>query len=146
MTNQTFCGVETSRRHPFVDGVIDVELLWKWKGLTMDRYDGGADLDEHVDIFATQVRMYTIDDAIFCCVFPMSLKESTLIWFTQLPSRFIDCFKTLVTCFIIKFATNKPHHLTFLALVNVHQERGESLQVYMERFGKVALNICNLNL
>jgi len=52
---------------------------------------------------------------------------------------------TLVTHFGIQFATNKPRHLTSLALVNIWQEKGESLWEFMERFGKISLNISNLN-
>jgi len=116
-----------------------------WKGLTMSQYDGTTDLEEHVDVFTTQTGLYTSDDAILCRVFPTSLKGLALNWFTRLPPNSIDCFDTLVTRFGIQFATNKPHHLTSLALVNIRQEKGESLRDFMERFGKISLNISNLN-
>jgi len=64
----------------------------------------------------------------------------------RLPPNFVDYFETLTTHFGIQFATSKPHHLTSLTLVNIHQERGESLCEFMERFGKISLNISNLNL
>jgi len=51
----------------------------------------------------------------------------------------------LVTCFGTKFATSRPHQLTWLALVNIRQEKYESLSVFMERFGNVSWNIRNLN-
>jgi len=41
--------------------------------------------------------------------------------------------------------TSQSHHLTSLALVNIRQEKGESLRAFMERFGKVTLNIKNFN-
>jgi len=44
-----------------------------------------------------------------------------------------------------QIATSRPHHLTSIALVNIRQERGESLRMFMERFGKVALGIQNLS-
>ena len=98
-----------------------------------------------MDIFTTQARLYTSNDAILCRVFTTSLKRPALNWFTRLPPNSIDCFDILATRFGIQFATSKPHHLTSLALVNIRQEKGESLWEFMERFGKISLNISNLN-
>ena len=97
-TNQTSAS-RTARRHPFVDGIMEVELLAHWKGLTMSQYDGTTDPEEHVDVFTTQAGLCTLDDAILCRVFPTSLKGPALNWFTRLPPNFIDCFDTLVTHF-----------------------------------------------
>ena len=44
---------------------MNVELPSNWKGLSIDRYDGTADPDEHVDIYVTQISLYTDDDAVF---------------------------------------------------------------------------------
>jgi len=118
-TNQTGARPRTARRHPFVDGIMEVELPARWKGLTMSQYDGTTDPEEHVDVFTTQAGLYTSEDAILCRVFPTSLKGPALNWFTRLPPNSIDCFDTLVTRFDIQFATSKPHHLTSLALVNI---------------------------
>ena len=65
-------------------------------------------------------------------------------WFTRLPPLSIDCFTILVKSGA-HFATSRPHHLTSIALVNIRQEKGESLRTFMERFGKVALSIRNLS-
>lgn len=35
-----------------------------WKNLTMEKYDGTTDLDDHVDVYITQVSLHTTDDAI----------------------------------------------------------------------------------
>ena len=122
-TNQTEARLRAARRHPFVDGIMEEELPARWKGLTMSQYDGTTDLEEHVDVFTTQARLYTSDDAILCRVFPTSLKGPAPNWFTRLPPDFIDCFDTLATHFGIQFTTSKPHHLTSLALVNIRQEK-----------------------
>jgi len=125
---------------------MEVELPARWKGLTLSQYDGTTDLGEHVDVFTTQAGLDTSDDTILCRVFPTSLKGPALNWCTRLPPNSIDCFDTLVTRFGIQFATSKPYHLTFLALVNIRQEKGEYVREFMERFGKITLNISNLNL
>ncbi|XP_068483323.1 uncharacterized protein [Phaseolus vulgaris] len=80
-----------------------------------------------------------------CRVFPTTLKGAALSWFTRLPPLSVDCFDTLVEKFGAQFATSRPHHLTSIALVNIRQEKGESLRMFMERFGKVALGIRNLS-
>jgi len=47
--------------------------------------------------------------------------------------------------FETQFATSWPHHLTSIALVGIYQEKGESLRTFIDRFGKVAMNIRNLS-
>jgi len=58
-THQTSARPKTARRHPFVDEIMEVELPARWKGLTMSQYDGTTDPEEHVDVFTTQVGLYT---------------------------------------------------------------------------------------
>ena len=113
--------------------------------MTIDKYDGSTDPDEHIAIYTTWISLYTWNDAIMCRVFPTTLKGATLSWFTRLPPLSIDCFDILVGKFGAQFATSRPHHLTSIALVNIRQEKGESLRMFMERFGKVALGIQNLS-
>ena len=51
---------------------------------------------------------------------------------TRLPPLCIDYFVTLVEKFGAQFATSRPHHLTSIVLVNIRQEKGESLRMFME--------------
>jgi len=111
----------------------------------MDRYDRTTDLDEHMNVYIMHMSLYTSDTAVLCGVFLTSLKEGPLSWLTRLPPNSIDCFKTLVSKFGTQLVTSQPHHLTFFTLVNIFQEKGESLRLFMERFGKIALNIQNLS-
>jgi len=63
-----------------------VELPYAWKGLTMDRYDGRTIPDEHVDVFATQVELYTTGDAFFLLCIPNFSKRtnSDLVYSTPI--------------------------------------------------------------
>jgi len=133
------------RCHPFMDGIINIELPAKWRGLTIDRYDGSTDPDEHIDVYTTDIGLFTTSEAIMCRVFSNSLKGMTLSWFTKLPPYSIDSFKTLVNLFTTQFATSIPHHLTSIALINIRQGKGESLRAFMDRFNQVAPQIQNLN-
>lgn len=51
----------------------------------------------------------------------------------------IDCFDTIIMKFEVQFAMTRPHHLTSIALVNILQAKDELLQMFIERFSKVAL-------
>ena len=132
--------------HPFVDKIMNTELPLQWKGLNMERYDGTTDPYNHVNIYVTQVALYVDNDAIFYRVFRTSLKGATLSWFTHLQPHSIDNFETLVGKFITQFATSRPHHVGSVALINIRQEKGETLRTFVERFEKLTLWIQNLDL
>ncbi|XP_068466501.1 uncharacterized protein [Phaseolus vulgaris] len=135
----------SSRKHPFYDVIMETPLPDNWKNLTINKYDGNTIPDEHITAYTTQISLYTWNDVVMCRVFPTTLKGATLSWFTRLPSLCIDCFDTLVEKFGAQFVTSRSHHLTSIALVNIRQEKGESLRMFMEHFGKVALGIQNLS-
>jgi len=109
-TNTSF-QLRGSLCHPFVDKIMNVELLVHSKGFNLDRCDATTDLDEHIDIHVTQMSLYTIKDAIFCQVFPTSLKGTALSWFTCLPPLSIDTFETLLSKFGTQFAISRPQHV-----------------------------------
>jgi len=48
---------------------MEVDIPLGWKPLNIEQYDGTTDPYEHLDIFLTQVNLYTNDDAILCRVF-----------------------------------------------------------------------------
>nr|KYP60821.1 hypothetical protein KK1_023235 [Cajanus cajan] len=75
---------------------METSLPFGWKPLHIDRYDGTTDSDEHIDLYTTQINIYTNEDAILCRVFLTSLKGTALNWYTQLPVESIDSFGTLV--------------------------------------------------
>jgi len=134
-----------SRRHPFVDRIMNAELPLHWKGLNMEQYDGTTDPDEHLHIYVTQVDLYIDNDVVFCRVFPTSLKGAPLSLFTHLQPYSIDSFETLVGKFSVEFATNRPHHVGSIALIHIRQEKGETMRNFMERFGKLTLRIRDLD-
>jgi len=135
----------SGRRHPFSETIIKTPLPDNWKSLTIEKYDGSTNPDEHVAIHTTQISLYTWNNAILCRVFPTTLKGAALSWFTRLPLLSIECFDTLIEKFGAQFATSRPHHLTSIALVNIRQEQNESLRAFMERFGRMTLSIRNLS-
>jgi len=97
-TSGTFTGL-SSRKHPFYDVTVETPLLDNWKNLTIDKYDGSTDPDEHIVVYTTHISLYTLNDVVMCRVFPTTLKGTTLSWFTRLPLLCIDCFDMLVEKF-----------------------------------------------
>ncbi|KAG5022834.1 hypothetical protein JHK82_018734 [Glycine max] len=47
--------VAGTRRHPFVNGIMEVHPPPSWKHFTMDKYDGTIDPNEHLNVYLTQV-------------------------------------------------------------------------------------------
>ena len=111
----------------------------------MNLYDGSTDPDEHLNIFRTQMTLYTIDRLVWCKFFPTSLREGPLGWFSDLPPNSIANFDALELKFTTQYATSRPHRTSSMSLLNVKQERGESLRVFMDMFSKVCMGIRNLN-
>jgi len=64
-----------------------------WKGLAIKPYDGSTNPYEHLNVFKTQMTLYTIDKTLWCKVFPTSLQEGPLVWFTKLPTNFVGEFQ-----------------------------------------------------
>nr|KYP74692.1 hypothetical protein KK1_007379 [Cajanus cajan] len=122
---------------------METPLPRRWKPLHLDRYDGTTDPDEHIDLYMTQVNLYTNNDAILYRVFPTSLKGASLNWYTQLPAESIDSFGTLVTRFTAQYATSRPHLVMSAALASLRQGDDEPLQTFMERFAGILVKIRN---
>ena len=114
---------EDQRGHPFTNEIIETPLPLKWKGLSIKLYDGSTNPDEHLNVFKTQMTLYTTNKAVWCKVFPTSLQEAPLGWFIGLPPNSMVNFKVLSTKFTTQYATSQPHHTSSMSLVNVEQEK-----------------------
>ena len=137
--------VEDSADHqfPFTNEILATKLPPNWNNPTLDKYDDTTDPDEHIDSYVSQLTLFMTDEYILQ-VFLTSLRGAALSWFTRLPPGSIDSFATLKAKFVAQFATSKPHQMTLVALVNIWQEKWESLKRFMARFGQVALDIRGL--
>jgi len=82
---------------------------------------GSSSRDEYVDVYVTQMSLYTIDDEIFCWVVPTMLKGAELSWLVRLHLFSIGNFEILVS----KFGTHSllVDHITWLPSSCQHQAR-----------------------
>jgi len=124
---------------------MEAAILPGRKPLNLERYEGTTDPNEHLEAFLTQANLYTNDDAILCHVFPMSLKGMALTWYSGLPPRSRNSFDTLVERFNVQYATSRSHHMTSTALASLRQVDDESLCKFMDKFGRIVIQIQNLN-
>jgi len=129
---------------PFTEEILATKLSSNWNNPMLDKYDGSTRQDEHIDAYISQLTLFTTDGYIYYKVFPTSLWGVILSWFTRLPPGSIDSFVTLKAKFVAQFATSKQHQMTSVALVNIRQEKGESLKAFIARFGQVTLSIRGL--
>jgi len=134
----------SKRGHPCTNEIITTPLPDKWRGLTIKLYDGSTDPDEHLNVYKTQMTLYTTDNNVWCKVFPTSLQGELLTWFTELPPNSIDDFDLLAAKFFTQYATSRPHHMSSMSLLAVQQEKGESLRIFLDRFNKACMNIRGL--
>ena len=81
---------------------------------------------------------------MLCKSFSVALRGLALEWFMSLPPYTIDSFTTLTTTFTTQFDTSRHHDLTTIALLNLKQEEGEPLRVFIDRFCAIAMKIKDL--
>lgn len=74
------------------------------------------------------------DDAMMCRMFPASLGDAALRWFTRLLAGQIDNFWELVEQFRAKFITNIKVVKGLEALRNLKKMKGENLCEYSSRY------------
>ncbi|KOM43497.1 hypothetical protein LR48_Vigan05g110100 [Vigna angularis] len=90
--------VNMVRMLPFTPRIMETSLLYKWTILVFPKYDDSTDPYEHLRMLMNQMAIYTLNS-----------------------------FATFRSKFGAQFATNRPHQLMSIALVNVRQEKDESL-------------------
>jgi len=59
LENSGYVAPDLERHHPFTDDILNTELPAKWKGLSIDKYDGMTNPDEHIEAYETDMRLYT---------------------------------------------------------------------------------------
>jgi len=97
-----------------------------------------------MNVYETQMNLFTTDMAVWSKVFLTFLKEGALSSFTLLPPKSVDCFIALLAKFNTQYATSRLHHISSLDFLNSRQEKGEPLRALMERFNKLSISIRNL--
>ncbi|KAL2543456.1 Uncharacterized protein Adt_04434 [Abeliophyllum distichum] len=133
------------KEDPFTEDVMIVPLPAKFKEPTGE-FDGTGDPIDHIRMFQDRVRLHGWPDAIACRAFPMTLRKDAREWFDTLPPRSISSFADFANKFAICFSSSAQKKKTTMGLMQVTQDKGESLHEYMSRFNRATLGIKNLQM
>ncbi|KAL2512955.1 Uncharacterized protein Adt_18555 [Abeliophyllum distichum] len=109
-------------------------------------FDGTTDPIDHIRTFEDRVRLHGWPDAIACRAFPMMLRKDAREWFDMLPPRSISSFADFASKFAICFSSSACKKKTAMGLMQVIQDKGETLREYMSRFNRATLGIKNLQM
>ncbi|KAK3040937.1 hypothetical protein RJ639_028811 [Escallonia herrerae] len=110
-----------------------------------DLYDGSGDPGDHVYQFQTNMLLLQVSDAVMCQAFPTTLRKAAHVWFKSLRPKSIHSFPQLSDLFQKHFVSSRTRRKNSASLLNVVQERNESLSRYLGRFNTTTLEIDNLD-
>ncbi|KAK3003139.1 hypothetical protein RJ639_018274 [Escallonia herrerae] len=110
-----------------------------------DLYDGTGDPGEHVYQFQTNMLLLQVSDAVMCRAFPTTLRKAAHAWFKSLQPRSIYSFGQLSDLFQKHFVSSRSRRKNSASLLNIVQEKNESLACFLGRFNTATLEIDNLD-
>ncbi|KAK3005279.1 hypothetical protein RJ639_017547 [Escallonia herrerae] len=131
--------------YPLSKGIEKAKLPPNFRMPQCDLYDGSGDPGEHVYQFQTNMLLLQVSDAVMCRAFPTTLRKAAHAWFKSLRPRSIHSFAQLSDLFQKHFVSSRTRRKNSASLLNVVQERNESLSRYLGRFNAATLEIDNLD-
>ncbi|KAK3033254.1 hypothetical protein RJ639_033134 [Escallonia herrerae] len=131
--------------YPLSKTIEKAKLPLNFWMLQCNLYDGRGDPGEHVYQFQTNMLLLLVSNAVMCRAFPSTLRKATHTWFKSLRPRSIHSFSQLTDLFQNHFVSSKTRRKNYVSLLNVVQERNESLTHYLGRFNAATLKIDNLD-
>ncbi|KAF5930484.1 hypothetical protein HYC85_031357 [Camellia sinensis] len=131
----------TTANSPFVASIWDKPLPPKFKMPTIDSFDGATDPVKHLETYRTLMILHAFSDEIMCWAFPVTLKGSARLWFSQLPVDSVSTFQHLSDSFLSHFIRAQRQRCPATQLLNICQTEGESLRSFVTRFNTEALQV-----
>ncbi|KAK3011634.1 hypothetical protein RJ639_011209 [Escallonia herrerae] len=86
-----------------------------------------------------------VSDAVMCRAFPIILRKAAQAWFKSLQPRSIYSFGQLSDPFQKHFVSSRSRRKNLASLLNIVQEKNESLACFLGRFNAATLEIDNLD-
>jgi len=112
--------------------------------LSVESFDRATDLDDHLDVYKSQMYVQDVDDAMCCRYFPTALRGMAQKWFSSLLSGSITSFLQLAELFSTRFVAGKRDRKTSIHVTEIRQANWEDLKEYMMRFNREAILIPDL--
>lgn len=112
MQNKPFSTINS----PFAASIKDKPLSPKFKMLSIDTFDGTTNPVDHLKAYKPLMILYVFPDEITRHAFPVMLKGSALLWFSQLKPDSVTSFDQLSESFLSYFigAQRQQHPATQL--------------------------------
>ncbi|KAK3016189.1 hypothetical protein RJ639_007029 [Escallonia herrerae] len=131
--------------YPLSEAIQKAKLPPNFRMPQCDLHDGTGDPGEHVYQFETNMLLLQVSDAVMCRAFPTTLRKAAHAWFKSLQPRSIYSFGQLLDLFQKHFVSSRSRRKNSTSLLNIVQEKNESLACFLERFNAVTLEIDNLD-
>ncbi|KAK3043359.1 hypothetical protein RJ639_002661 [Escallonia herrerae] len=131
--------------YPLSKAIEKAKLPPNFRMPQCDLYDGTGDPGEHVYQFQTNMLLLQVSDAVMCRAFPTTLRKAAHAWFKSLQPRSIYSFGQLSDLFQKHFVSSRSRRKNSASLLNIVQEKNESLACFLGRFNAATLEIDNLD-
>ncbi|KAK3023914.1 hypothetical protein RJ639_043457 [Escallonia herrerae] len=131
--------------YPLSKAIEKAKLPPNFRMPQCDLYDGTGDPGEHVYQFQTNMLLLRVSDAVMCRAFPTTLRKAAHAWFKSIQPRSIHSFSQLSDLFQKHFVSSRSRRKNSASLLNIVQEKNESLACFLGRFNAAMLEIDNLD-
>ncbi|KAK3024085.1 hypothetical protein RJ639_044187 [Escallonia herrerae] len=131
--------------YPLSKAIEKAKLPPNFRMPQCDLYGGTGDPGEHVYQFQTNMLLLQVSDAVMCRAFPTTLRKAAHAWFKSLQPRSIYSFGQLSDLFQKHFVSSRSRRKNSASLLNIVQEKNESLACFLGRFNAATLEIDNLD-
>ncbi|KAK3012487.1 hypothetical protein RJ639_007938 [Escallonia herrerae] len=131
--------------HPLSEAIQKAKLPPNFRMPQCDLYDGTGDPGEHVYQFETNMLLLQVSDTVMCRAFPTTLRKVAHAWFKSLQPRSIHSFSQLSDLFQKHFVSSRSRRKNSTSLLNIVQEKNESLACFLGQFNPATLEIDNLD-
>ncbi|KAK3030972.1 hypothetical protein RJ639_034893 [Escallonia herrerae] len=131
--------------YPLSEAIEKAKLPPNFRMPQCDLYDGTGDPGEHVYQFETNMLLLQVSDVVMCRAFPTTLRKAAHAWFKSLQPRSIYSFGQLSDLFQKHFVSSRSRKKNSASLLNIVQEKNESLACFLRRFNAATLEIDNLD-
>ncbi|KAK3017033.1 hypothetical protein RJ639_006771 [Escallonia herrerae] len=131
--------------YPLLKAIEKAKLPPNFRMPQCDLYDETGDPGEHVYQFQTNMLLLQVSDAVMCRAFPTTLRKVAHAWFKSLQPRSIYSFGQLSDLFQKHFVSSRSRRKNSASLLNIVQEKNESLACFLGRFNTTTLEIDNLD-
>lgn len=99
-----------------------------------EKYGGKGDPSNHVNAYTTLCSDFFLDDKLLAKLFPRTLKDTTLEWFSSLPNNSICSFNELVDAYINNFQVHMTPKKTLTDLMRCKQHEEEKITDFISRY------------